>query len=42
MFTGIVENTGKVVRINKEKGNIHFTIDVPFGVCVTTGFASLL
>lgn len=30
MFTGIVEKTGKVVKINKEKGNIHFTIEVDF------------
>ncbi len=27
MFTGIVETTGKVVKIEKEKGNIHFTIE---------------
>ena len=27
MFTGIVEAIGKVVKIEKEKGNIHFTID---------------
>ncbi len=27
MFTGIVETTGKVVNIEKEKGNIHFTIE---------------
>ncbi len=32
MFTGIVEQTGKVVKIEKEKGNIHFTIEVPFGI----------
>ena len=31
MFTGIVETTGKVVKIEKEKGNIHFTIEAPFG-----------
>jgi riboflavin synthase len=31
MFTGIVEKTGKVVKIEKEKGNIHFTIEVSFG-----------
>jgi riboflavin synthase len=31
MFTGIVETTGKVVKIEKDKGNIHFTIKVPFG-----------
>jgi riboflavin synthase len=29
MFTGIVETTGKVVHIKKEKGNIHFTIETP-------------
>ena len=29
MFTGIVETTGKVVNIKKEKGNIHFTIETP-------------
>jgi riboflavin synthase len=27
MFTGIVETTGKVVKIEKEKSNIHFTIE---------------
>ncbi len=26
MFTGIVETTGKVVNIEKDRGNIHFTI----------------
>lgn len=26
MFSGIVEKTGKVVKIDKEGGNIHFTI----------------
>lgn len=31
MFTGIVEKTGKVVKIEKEKGNIHFIIEVDFG-----------
>ena len=31
MFTGIVETTGKVVKVEKEKGNIHFTIEAPFG-----------
>ena len=31
MFTGIVEKTGKVVKVEKEKGNIHFTIEVDFG-----------
>ena len=30
MFTGIVELTGKVVKVEKEKGNIHFTIHSPF------------
>jgi len=30
MFTGIVERTGKVISIKKEKGNIHFTIEVSF------------
>lgn len=29
MFTGIVETTGKVVNIEKDKGNIHFTIQTP-------------
>jgi len=27
MFTGIVETTGKVAKITKEKTNIHFTIE---------------
>jgi riboflavin synthase len=27
MFTGIVETTGKVVRIERDRGNIHFTIE---------------
>lgn len=31
MFTGIVEKTGKVVKVEKEKSNIHFTIEVDFG-----------
>lgn len=31
MFTGIVECTGKVVTIEKEQDNIHFTISAPFG-----------
>jgi riboflavin synthase len=30
MFTGIVEKTAKVVNIEREKGNIHFTIETPF------------
>lgn len=29
MFTGIVETTGKVVGIEKDRGNIHFTIQTP-------------
>ncbi len=29
MFTGIVELTGKVVKIEKDRGNIHFTIETP-------------
>lgn len=29
MFTGIIEAMGKVVKIEKEKGNIHFTIQTP-------------
>lgn len=31
MFTGIVEATGKVVKIGKEKGNINITVEAPFG-----------
>lgn len=31
MFTGIVETIGKVVSIEKDKGNIHFTIESPIG-----------
>lgn len=27
MFTGIVEKTGKVVNIEKDKSNVHFTIE---------------
>ncbi len=27
MFTGIVETTGKIVDIKKDKGNVHFTIE---------------
>jgi len=30
MFTGIIESTGKVVKIEKDKGNIHFTIETHF------------
>ncbi len=29
MFTGIVENTGKVVNIERERTNIHITIKTP-------------
>ncbi|MFA5782191.1 MAG: riboflavin synthase [Bacteroidales bacterium] len=29
MFTGIIEITGKVIKVTKEKGNIHFTIGTP-------------
>lgn len=29
MFTGIVEGMAKVARIEKEKGNIHFTLETP-------------
>ena len=31
MFTGIVETTAKVVKIEKENTNYHFTLEVPFG-----------
>ncbi len=31
MFTGIVETMGKVVKIEKDKGNIHFTIESSIG-----------
>lgn len=30
MFTGIIEKTGKVVAINQDKTNVHFTIEVDF------------
>lgn len=30
MFTGIVEKTGKVVKVEKDKGNFHFTIEALF------------
>lgn len=30
MFTGIVEYTGEVKKIEREEGNIHFTISAPF------------
>ncbi len=29
MFTGIVEVTGKVVKIERDRGNINFTIETP-------------
>ncbi len=29
MFTGIIETTGKVVKIEKDRGNINFTIETP-------------
>ncbi|MDR4988031.1 MAG: riboflavin synthase [Bacteroidales bacterium] len=29
MFTGIVETTGRVVKIEKDRGNIHVTIETP-------------
>tara|TARA_Y100000385_G_C12875755_1_gene543588 strand:+ start:23 stop:613 length:591 start_codon:yes stop_codon:yes gene_type:complete len=29
MFTGIIESLGKVIEIEKEKKNIHFTIESP-------------
>jgi riboflavin synthase len=29
MFTGIVEKTGKIVDIQRDKSNIHFTIETP-------------
>ncbi|MDL2314637.1 riboflavin synthase [Bacteroidales bacterium OttesenSCG-928-C19] len=31
MFTGIVESMAKVVAIEKDKTNVHFTLEVPFG-----------
>jgi len=31
MFTGIVEKTGKVVNVERDRGNINFTIEVSFG-----------
>lgn len=30
MFTGIIENTGKVMKIKKEGGNLHFWLDCDF------------
>ena len=30
MFTGIIEELGTVKKIEKNKGNIHLTIDAPF------------
>jgi riboflavin synthase len=29
MFTGIIEATGRVARVDREGGNIHFTIETP-------------
>jgi riboflavin synthase len=29
MFTGIIETIGKIIKVKKEKGNIHFTIGTP-------------
>lgn len=29
MFTGIIESTGKLVQIEKERDNVHFTIESP-------------
>ena len=31
MFSGIVETTARVVAIEKEQENIHFTLECPFG-----------
>ena len=31
MFTGIIETTARVVAIEKENTNYHFTLEVPFG-----------
>jgi riboflavin synthase len=31
MFTGIVEDMGRVVKIEKDKGNVHFTIEAGIG-----------
>ncbi len=31
MFTGIIETTAKVVKIEQENTNYHFTLQVPFG-----------
>lgn len=30
MFTGIIEDLGKVEKIEKENGNVHFTLSCPF------------
>lgn len=30
MFTGIIEATGKILNIEKEGGNIHYTLSSPF------------
>ena len=30
MFSGIVEATGTVVRIEQDRSNVHFTLSAPF------------
>ena len=30
MFTGIVEKTSKIVKIEQERTNFHFTLEVDF------------
>ena len=30
MFTGIIEDLGKVLRIEKDGSNVHFEIQAPF------------
>lgn len=30
MFSGIIETTAKVVKIEKESENVHFTLTCPF------------
>jgi riboflavin synthase len=32
MFTGIIESLGKIIEIEKEKKNIHFTIESPISI----------
>ena len=39
MFTGIIETTAKVVKIEKENTNYHFTLEVPFGDELAIGVA---